>query len=56
MDINIKIVELERQANDLLAQLVGPLQQLAALQAQVALLKEMLPKKEQDEQSAKPVV
>lgn len=45
-EIKTRIADLTRQANDLLAQLVQPLQQLSAWQAQIALLNEMLPKDE----------
>jgi hypothetical protein len=47
MDKRQRLGELKRQANDLLAGLAQPLQQLGALQGQIVLLEELL-KEEQD--------
>jgi hypothetical protein len=50
-EINKKIGILTRQVNDLLAQLIQPLQQLSAWQGQIELLKSLLPPPEEKKES-----
>lgn len=53
MDINAKVAELEAKRNAIIAQITLPLQQISAIDGQLALLREMQEENEKKESKKK---